>query len=228
VYDASFLDEDDDGDDGFAEAAQGGFWGWYEGSGSWQSSWQANSKKKKRQQQQQQEEQQQAAAVQEIVAQLHRGTVQMLQKVFGPRLERLNSLEVSGRRCLGWRCPGRLQVSALQRQVYACCGCRRGYRSWCKLPRSWSSCALSASGRTTLMWGGVRARAAAGSDQVQRQAGAGAVQAADGAGKLQHRQVAVHHLQQAAAAGQAGGQAPPPAAVGCGLTSYSQKSCLRS
>jgi DNA anti-recombination protein RmuC len=54
VYDYTDVDET------FEEAASAGFWGWYQQSGSWQSSWRSNRKKRKQHWQQQQQQQAQA------------------------------------------------------------------------------------------------------------------------------------------------------------------------
>lgn len=52
-------------DETFEEAAAAGFWGWYQESGSWQSSWRSNRKKRQQQQAQAQAQAQQAQQAQQ-------------------------------------------------------------------------------------------------------------------------------------------------------------------
>ena len=99
-----FIVEEGTEDD---HAGTEGFWAWHQ-SGSWQSSWQANRKQQQRKQAQQQQEQQSRRKQQQrrqpksereelmdVLAQLDADTIAGLQQVFGPRLQDLQSKEVS-------------------------------------------------------------------------------------------------------------------------------------
>jgi DnaJ-class molecular chaperone len=105
------------------------FSSWYAQSGSWQSSWQANTKKQKAKAQrakmeaQQQQQQQQANLfVQELLQQLDKQTLAVVQHVFGSQLQHLDSAEV--RKAVQWECQALTVVARTCSKL--CCLCVAG------------------------------------------------------------------------------------------------------
>lgn len=103
-------------EDDLEDTATAGFWGWYQQSGSWQSSWKANRKKQRQQQgaaqqtaqhQQSQSDsesgindsskqrQQHAAHLSQLLLELDASTLQVVHSIFGKDLEHLHHLGVS-------------------------------------------------------------------------------------------------------------------------------------